>query len=618
MNDSSSSRTADEVAQIQKESGVVGRETELRRALAAIRADRHLLIEGPVGVGKTVLALAVARHLKRPFFRVDGDERYTEQKLSGWFDPPLALQKGYTREAFIPGPLAVAMESGGLLFINELNRMAEGVQNVLLPAMDEGRIDVPKIGTIHARKGFAVIATQNPREFVATSALSEALADRFELLTLNYQPEEEEIRIVEVGTHVHNGTLVEAVVRVARRTRTHPAIRRGASVRGAMSMAALAAQLDTDLRSAVRESALMALPTRIELREDARKGAREVIEEILLELQGLEGELDSARKEKPPAKVEAPLQPKGPVPAGAERRGLMIELDPGEALEQLREYLDFDADDADETGWMIARQYSHLKFRIKDRALLEAAKRIAVRAVINRTLALLGAAPMPKRLRRGGYAGFGVGELDLESTFEESLAKASPELEDLVIEMKEPVQIACALMIDSSLSMTGEKLALATASMAVLAYKLKSIDFALITFESDAHLLKRTSQKVRLEHLIGQLLDTQAVGYTNIDAALRLGSAELSRARAKVRLGIMITDGNYTIGEDPRAAAAAYPKLIVLMIQSHDSRPEICEAMVAAGHGTLQCVSSVDEIPRSLYRVLRGIRPSAAPPGARG
>ena len=67
--------------------------------------------------------------------------------------------------------------------------MPEGVQNVLLPAMDEGKIDVPKIGTITASNGFLVISTQNPREFIATSLLSEALRDRFELLTLDYQSE---------------------------------------------------------------------------------------------------------------------------------------------------------------------------------------------------------------------------------------------------------------------------------------------------------------------------------------------------------------------------------------------------------------------------------------------
>jgi MoxR-like ATPase len=124
----------EEVARIKSQYGIIGRTKELEKALAAVKSGKHLMIEGPVGVGKTVLAVAVAKYLRRPVLRVDGDERYTEQKLSGWFDPPIVLEKGYVHEAFIPGPLTNAMREGGVMFMNEMNRMPEGVQNILLPA----------------------------------------------------------------------------------------------------------------------------------------------------------------------------------------------------------------------------------------------------------------------------------------------------------------------------------------------------------------------------------------------------------------------------------------------------------------------------------------------------
>jgi len=202
-----------DVEEIQSRFGVVGRNGELRRALAAVKAGKHLLIEGPVGVGKTVIATSVAGFLSRPVFRVDGDERYTEQKLVGWFDPPLVLKNGYVKDAFIEGPLATAMIKGGVLFINELNRMPEGVQNVLLPSMDERRIMVPKIGAIKAEDGFIVIATQNPLEFIGTSLLSEALRDRFELVSLEYQSEDEETAIVQKHTGISDRSLVARVVK---------------------------------------------------------------------------------------------------------------------------------------------------------------------------------------------------------------------------------------------------------------------------------------------------------------------------------------------------------------------------------------------------------------------
>ncbi|MCP4807155.1 MAG: AAA domain-containing protein [Proteobacteria bacterium] len=102
-----------------------------------------MLLEGAVGVGKTELAKAIAAHLGRGLDRVDGDGRYTESRLVGLFDPPMVLERGYQPDTFLAGPLVRAMRSGGVLVLNELNRMPEGVQNVLLPALDEGVIQVP-------------------------------------------------------------------------------------------------------------------------------------------------------------------------------------------------------------------------------------------------------------------------------------------------------------------------------------------------------------------------------------------------------------------------------------------------------------------------------------------
>jgi MoxR-like ATPase len=284
----------EDVEVIQVKFGIVGRGLELERALAAVGCGRHLLVEGPVGVGKTVLAEGVARFLGRSFFRVDGDERYTEQKLTGWFDPPLVIKGGYCKEAFVAGPLTLAMEAGGVLFVNELNRMPEGVQNVLLPAMDEGRIQIPKIGSITAGDGFIIISTQNPREFIATSLLSEALRDRFELLTLDYQGEEDELAIVQRRTGVEDAGYVRPIVRLVRATRTHPDIRRGASVRAAMSITLLAQHLGPDRRTAIRNAAHMALPTRIEMKDEAHKPIQAIIDELLEENCSKESEVTLA------------------------------------------------------------------------------------------------------------------------------------------------------------------------------------------------------------------------------------------------------------------------------------------------------------------------------------
>ena len=91
------------IQSIQEQHGIVGRTHELGDLLACIQAGRHVLLEGPVGVGKTAVAKAVAAALGRGFVRVDGDGRYTESRLVGQFDPPMVLEQGYKPEAFVAG-----------------------------------------------------------------------------------------------------------------------------------------------------------------------------------------------------------------------------------------------------------------------------------------------------------------------------------------------------------------------------------------------------------------------------------------------------------------------------------------------------------------------------------
>lgn len=252
---------------------LIGRKNELAMLTAILEAERHVLIEGPVGVGKTHLAESAAQGLGRSVIRVDGDERFTEDKMTGWFDPPAVLAHGYTDQAFQPGPLYRAMTDGAVLFINELNRMPEGVQNVLLPVLDEQRLEVPRLGPITAAVGFQVVATQNPREFVGTALVSEALRDRFELLVLDYQSFDEEKEIVRQITNITNDQIISQSVFVARATRTHPLIKRGASVRAAVSIALIASRLDGE--DAVEKAAMMALPTRVEFKEDLEEEPRQ-------------------------------------------------------------------------------------------------------------------------------------------------------------------------------------------------------------------------------------------------------------------------------------------------------------------------------------------------------
>ena len=220
---------------------LIGRDSEKEMIETLLRAGKHVLLEGSVGVGKTTLALTVAQSIGQKIVRVDGDGRFTEQKLVGAFDPKMALEKGFTVDSFLPGPLYQAMNEGEILLINELNRMPEMVQNVLLPAMDEGIIQIPYLGELKAKKGFAIIATQNPREFIATSSLSEALLDRLEWISIHSLTEAQELEVV--LTHIPGKisdelrTWIGKAITLVGLTRTNAKIKRGASVRAAISIA---------------------------------------------------------------------------------------------------------------------------------------------------------------------------------------------------------------------------------------------------------------------------------------------------------------------------------------------------------------------------------------------
>jgi len=285
MTDTIPKKSMDEmIVEIQDTYKIVGRETELRQCLAAKLAGKHLLLEGDVGVGKTTLAYAIASYFSQNLKRVDGDERYSASRLVGHFDPPMVMKSGYNGESFVNGPLVSAMENGSVLFLNELNRMPEGTQNVLLAAMDEGKIIVPKLGETKSKEGFYIISAMNPQEFVATTPLSEALKDRFAWVRLEYQVENEEKQITKVRSGVDDDRIIRVAVKVTRKTRNWPDLRRGSSIRGAIDFASILQYLDIERRESWIEAGVMAFATKIELEDGVEQRVEGVLKEILNEV----------------------------------------------------------------------------------------------------------------------------------------------------------------------------------------------------------------------------------------------------------------------------------------------------------------------------------------------
>jgi MoxR-like ATPase len=267
---------------------IVGRSRELDLVLAAVTAGRDLLLEGPPGTSKSTILRAITDIWGIPLLFVEGNAELTPARLVGHHNPARVLREDYSAENFVPGPLVAAMQRGGFLYIEELNRAPEDTLNALLTAMAEREIEVPRVGKIRAQPQFRVVASMNPFDNVGTTRISVSFYDRLCRLAIGYQSAVEDEQIVTLRTASDDRGLIADAVALARATRAHPDVRSGSSVRGAIDIVAVAETLhrlreddgDGDRHAVLLDAALVALSARIRLDETSERTPEEVIHEL--------------------------------------------------------------------------------------------------------------------------------------------------------------------------------------------------------------------------------------------------------------------------------------------------------------------------------------------------
>ncbi|MEK6948923.1 MAG: MoxR family ATPase, partial [Nanoarchaeota archaeon] len=164
---------------------IIGQDNVKESLKSALLSDRHIILVGPPGIGKTTLAKNIAKLLgeKTPFVRVQGSPDLTVEDLLGDIDPIKALKYGpLSIEAFTKGKIFKANK--GILFFDELNRCPEKVQNALLQVLEEKKATIGSYD-VDFDIDFIFVGTENPED-TSTEKLSDVLLDRFDLIYMHY------------------------------------------------------------------------------------------------------------------------------------------------------------------------------------------------------------------------------------------------------------------------------------------------------------------------------------------------------------------------------------------------------------------------------------------------
>jgi MoxR-like ATPase len=280
---------------------------KLKLIVAALLASGHVLLEDVPGIGKTLVAKALAKSLHGSFKRIQCTPDLLPSDITGGS----IYNQRESRFEFVPGPIFA-----NVVLVDEINRASPRTQSSLLESMAEGQVTSEGV-TRALEQPFFIIATQNPVEMAGTFPLPEAQLDRFLVaLSLGYPSLDDEIAILEREEHADPLDLIEPIVSlddvlalqaatlavsVARplkayivqlcaATRTHNDVVLGVSPRGGTALQrcaqarALIGNRHFVTPDDIKLAASAVMPHRILTRDRSPETARQVVAELLAQV----------------------------------------------------------------------------------------------------------------------------------------------------------------------------------------------------------------------------------------------------------------------------------------------------------------------------------------------
>ncbi len=287
---------------------------------------------------------------------------------------------------------------------------------------------------------------------------------------------------------------------------------------------------------------------------------------------------------------------------------------------------DEDLDLKASSHWDVATRYHEFKGKRVSQNLIRKLRALSAQAILDRAQEVLGSVVHPSQRQISTLSDIPPQATDVDFDLEETLELSPLALkeaqragssrfpltdQDLWMSYALRRQQPLVMSVDTSLSMTGEKLALTAVAIAVVLLEFPEDPIGIVAFENEAKILKHPNERISIPLLVERFLDVPAQGYTHLEdgmrCALRLVQEVQKMGQGKVTSTVLLTDGKYTAGKDPAYLARSFPHLVVLKMGTETSSRELCLEMAKKGNGALREVEDLNSLPKIMYGVVKDL-----------